>query len=106
MLTRRALPGPCRYPGCPAVTRTPFCPRHTPERAGYGTRAWRQLASAVVRGRPCAVCGRPARIAAHIVPRRQGGADSLANLRPLCASCHSRETLRRGERFPNAARRV
>ena len=36
------------------------------------------------------VCESPERIHwHHKVPRREGGADSVENLRPLCGGCHS-----------------
>lgn len=62
---------------------------------GYGN-AWRVLSRQVTEGKThCGECGReftkdnPA-TADHIIPRAQGGADELANLRCVCRSCNSR----------------
>jgi 5-methylcytosine-specific restriction endonuclease McrA len=70
--------------------------------AYYGTMKWRVLARQCIALNPiCATpgCHAPAVHADHIVPRAQGGADSLANLRGLCLSCHG---TRRGTAEPVA----
>jgi len=68
----------------------------------YHTDEWQRLRRVVLahdRG-VCAACGQPgADTVAHIVPRKQGGADTPANLRSLHAACHSRESAARGERW-------
>lgn len=61
----------------------------------YRTAEWRELRAACLRREPiCRTpgCGQRASHADHIVPRTKGGADSLRNLRGLCATCHSRVT--------------
>ncbi|MFA7279800.1 MAG: HNH endonuclease, partial [Sterolibacterium sp.] len=35
----------------------------------------------------CVKCGAPAKVADHITSRKDGGADSLENLRSLCRTC-------------------
>lgn len=42
----------------------------------------------------CRICGRSASVIDHIVPLARGGSDSAANKRPLCDSCHRKETRR------------
>lgn len=61
----------------------------------YGTAGWRALRAACLQRDPvCASlgCGQPSTHADHIVPRSQGGADSLSNLRGACESCHNRRS--------------
>lgn len=68
----------------------------------YRSPAWRRLRAAVLARDPiCRTpgCGRPSQHADHIVPRSRGGADNMANLRGLCASCHSTVT-RQGNAKP------
>ena len=64
---------------------------------GYGRR-WARLRMMQLRREPlCRSCAGQgltvaARQADHIVPKRQGGRDSLDNLQSLCDSCHSVKT--------------
>jgi hypothetical protein len=59
----------------PQVSRDPY----------YLTPAWRALrTAALARDRGCIVCGAPTVVVDHIVSRRMGGPDTLANLRCLC----------------------
>lgn len=37
----------------------------------------------------CRVCGEPAKVLHHIVPKGRGGGDRLENGLPLCAKCHA-----------------
>lgn len=74
----------------------------------YKTAAWRELrAQCIRRDVLCSTpgCGRFSVIADHIVPRAQGGADTLANLRGCCASCHSRVTAKADGGFGNRVKR-
>ena len=88
-------------PACNKVARGACCvPARAPdERAsasqrGYGAR-WRRLRLLVLHRAPlCRECGRAATDVDHILPRRMGGTDDMANLQPLCHSCHSRKTAR------------
>ena len=41
-------------------------------------------------GGRCVVCGAPAKVADHIVSRRNGGRDELGNLRSLCRAHDNR----------------
>lgn len=68
----------------------------------YRTPQWRALRAAVLERDPiCKTpgCGRASQHADHITPRSRGGADSMGNLRGLCASCHSTVT-RHGNKGP------
>ena len=55
----------------------------------YATPEWRALRLAVLtRDRfLCTGCGGRANIADHIVSRRNGGSDDMANLRAMCVAC-------------------
>ena len=66
----------------------------------YKTAAWRRLRALALAHSPICVtagCGKPARVADHVIPRSQGGEDSLANLVGRCIDCHNR---RRGTAEP------
>ena len=62
---------------------------------GYG-HGWRKLRVLVLREQPiCADCQRaPAWHVDHIKAKTKGGDDSRENLVGLCASCHSKKTVR------------
>jgi hypothetical protein len=87
----------CRHPWCPNYQP---CPRHPVEPFG-GREAmppgWPELRLACLTRDHwrCVLCGAPATDADHIVPRSEGGPNTLANLRALCHPCHLRETGRR-----------
>ena len=59
---------------------------------------WRKLRRSVLDAEPlcrsCASLGytTPADTVDHIVPRARGGTDDLANLQPLCNTCHDAKT--------------
>lgn len=66
----------------------------------YDTQAWRRLRAACIAQHPvCATagCGQRSVVADHVIPRSQGGADSLANLVGRCITCHN---ARRGTAEP------
>lgn len=116
-------PRPCATPNCPATVQGGRCATHerarhraldatrgTATQRGYGV-AWRATREAVLRDEPlcraCAMQGivEPATDVDHVIPRRRGGTDDLANLEPLCHPCHSRKTAAetfRGETVPAA----
>lgn len=74
----------------------------------YRSARWRALRAAVLRSDPTCTtpgCRRRSTHADHVVPRSRGGADTLANLRGLCASCHSRVTAAADGGFGNARKR-
>ncbi len=58
----------------------------------YLSDEWKRLRLDCLRrdGFACVKCGARANVADHIVSRRQGGKDDLANLRSLCAICDNR----------------
>lgn len=71
----------------------------TNKERGYGY-AWRKLRERVLArdGHLCQAClGRglttPATHCDHILSKANGGTDDPANLRALCATCHSRKTI-------------
>lgn len=58
----------------------------------YRSKDWHRLRQAcLARDRMCTTpgCGARSVVADHIVQRARGGADSIANLRGLCTSCHN-----------------
>lgn len=106
---------PCRQTGCGELVRdgAGYCPNHKHLKAinrfadkargsaaarGYGA-AWRKLREAVLRRDfgLCQVClaqgrAKPANIVDHIIPKAEGGSDSLENLRAICKPCHDLKT--------------
>jgi hypothetical protein len=66
----------------------------------YRSKAWRWLREATLTAHPFCVtagCHQPSRVADHVIPRSQGGADDLANLVGRCIACHN---ARRGTAEP------
>lgn len=66
----------------------------------YNSVAWRRLRAACLERHPiCATagCGQRSVVADHIIPRSQGGADTLENLIGRCITCHN---ARRGTAEP------
>jgi len=98
---------PCTSPGCPARVKGGRCAQHaklagqqrTHWRTTYGDDWPRIRLEYLYRNPWCVLCGRMASVADHH-PRGirlltlQGNPEPHADrhLRPLCASCHSRET--------------
>lgn len=109
---------PCRHPMCPATTNdgSGYCDTHrrqdgkrryrdkgdlydrgrgTSTERGYGTREWRPIRDAVLRGEPlcrrCRASGyrKPADLVHHI--DRNPRNNSHTNLEPLCYRCHAEE---------------
>lgn len=115
---------PCRHPGCPALTRSGWCPRHRPrhtrrQSAGYhgwyNLPVWTQVLrpAQLLREPFCRSCAERfppedprsrtrAAVVDHIRPFRGDWALFLdpANHQSLCKACHDRKTAReRGETF-------
>lgn len=88
---------PCRVMGCPNTKPCAVHGRRSYNQAsssarGYGY-AWNVRAKAFLRAHPtCVMCGGPAQVADHVIPRRAGGSDDESNLQALCRSDHNRKT--------------
>ncbi len=103
---------PCCYPGCPELTHERYCEKHKGQAAReynryarddnskkfYNSSAWRRLAAEQLKKEPlCVMClkegrARPAEIADHIKPIREGGAKlDIDNLQSLCRACHNKK---------------
>lgn len=111
----RKLPTACAHPGCPELTREPYCPEHTAlrkeqqrklekdnptpptaehlqAREFYKSKRWRTFRARIMSSRPPCRCGAPATLLDHIQPLRAGGAPfDVRNLQPLCDRCHNRK---------------
>ena len=57
------------------------------------TRKWKNQRALVFRtkGRECYICGEWADAVDHVISRKRGGSDDLANLEPICKQCNSRK---------------
>lgn len=78
---------------CRAIIATgSYCASCEPAKPRNGsTRAWRTARQQALdrdRGR-CVICGAPATEVDHLVRVADGGADDPANLRAICAHCHT-----------------
>ncbi|MGN0623609.1 MAG: HNH endonuclease [Oscillospiraceae bacterium] len=115
---------PCHYRGCPELTESRFCEKHTKlsnknyekyerpynvsERYGKN---WRRTRNTYIRLHPlcedCLELGltpvNKSEEVHHILPKSKGGSDDFSNLRALCKSCHSRHTAEEGDRWHNKA---
>ena len=84
-------------PRKPRYARPARLPGNRPSasRRGYGV-AWRRFrAGYLARNPACADCGRVATQIDHVHALTRGGAKwDEGNMRPLCASCHSKKTVR------------
>jgi len=110
------LPHPCAVTGCSRlVVVGARCEIHKlPPRKdlresaghrGYGYK-WSQIRREYIRAHP--FCSDPyslhlnqkmrADMVDHIVPKRQGGSDSMSNLQSLCNRCHQYKTSKDGSR--------
>jgi 5-methylcytosine-specific restriction protein A len=61
----------------------------------YQSKEWRMLRAAVLKRDPVCVvpgCASHSVVADHIIERRKGGPDTLANLRGLCAMHHNQRS--------------
>lgn len=99
---------PCSVPGCPELTTGGRRERHereanrmrvTPGGSSYGRR-WPRIRAAYLYANPwCVLCGRTANVVDHfplsrreLLARGVANPDAFERLRPLCTTCHSRET--------------
>ena len=102
---------PCKAPSCPALVEAghSYCARHetkyrresdkaydrgrqSPSKRGYNA-WWGRRREQILQQYPaCSRCGGIAEEVHHVIPLRDGGTNSVENLEPLCASCHSRVT--------------
>lgn len=107
-MPRRPRP-PCSVPGCPELTarggrcaaheREATALRETPGTSVYGRR-WPNIRRRYLYAHPwCVLCSKPATVADHfpdsrrsLVARGVSDPDAWSRLRPLCTSCHNRET--------------
>lgn len=104
---------PCRHPGCPALTREGYCPKHKPKQAErrasaeyhgwYSLPVWTDdLRPAQLLREPfCRECARRgvrtrAIVVDHVTPHRGDWQLFIdpANHQSLCKRCHDRKTAR------------
>jgi len=94
---------PCLYPGCSKLVKSGRCTKHAkaytkytnrPNDPALNNRTWRKLRKLVLARDPiCKHCKRvPSVDVDHIVPRKDGGDNSMSNLQGLCKSCHSKKS--------------
>ena len=95
-------PTRCRTTGCPELSHTPRCTKHSREYEAkrratetwrdYGAE-WKGVRARVLKAEPqCRICSMPAKEVDHIISLKEGGTHAIENLRPLCKPCHSRRT--------------
>lgn len=116
---------PCRHPGCPALTREGYCPRHKPSKASrrgsaeyhgwYSLPVWTEdLRPAQLLREPfCRECAKRgirtrATVVDHVTPHRGDWALFIdpANHQSLCKSCHDRKTAKEQAEERRKNRRV
>ena len=109
---------PCSYPGCGRLTDGRYCDEHkkiaerqynqylrdSDTNKRYG-RAWKKIRARFLLRHPlCEQCRSEGRLTAaeevhHILPLASGGTNDEGNLMALCKSCHSRITVKSGNRL-------
>ncbi|MFJ2906878.1 HNH endonuclease [Streptomyces sp. NPDC087212] len=100
---------PCSVPGCPELTaKGGRCPTHAKEAEaargtttakGYGVK-WERIRKRYLYAHPwCVLCSKTATVADHFPESRRAlvakgvdDPDAFSRLRPLCTSCHNKET--------------
>lgn len=116
---------PCVHPGCRTLTDDGRCPAHErvrqqradtktgEERTFYGSGRWKRIRLAQLRREPlCRLCLeegviKPARVADHIIPRREGGTEDESNIQSLCWTHHQRKRQQeRGQRANSSTAEV
>ena len=116
---------PCRHPGCAALTREGYCPKHkpraAPRRASAEWHGWYSLAVWTDDLRPgqllrepwCRACAKRgvrtrATVVDHVTPHRGDWAlfTDRGNLQSLCKHCHDQKTaLEQAEKRRESRRR-
>jgi len=109
---------PCSHPGCPNLTYSQFCEKHSKLNARlyekyqrrsdtqkhYGSQ-WRKIRKEYLESHPfCQLCresGRrtKAEVIHHIKAASEGGSNDWSNLMALCNSCHSLLHAKQGDRW-------
>ncbi len=109
----RPWSNPCRFQRCPKkAVKSGYCTEHaatyderrgSPASRGYDA-GWKKLRDQVLKAEPtCRRCGRAqAAMVDHIIPKRLGGTDDIANLQPLCRGCHDEKTRKEDGRWQGA----
>lgn len=111
---------PCKYPGCPKLTKGSYCDEHkglvaksynkysrSPDHAKKYGKSWRKVRERYVKKHPlCEKClkeGRyvPVKEVHHILPISKGGTNEESNLMSLCRSCHNKIHIEVGDRHPH-----
>ena len=110
---------PCSFPGCPRLTEERYCEEHKKlanrqydrysrdkaARKLYASSEWKRIRARFLAAHPlCEQCRKEGRLTKatevhHILPLRRGGTHDESNLMPLCKPCHSRISIRDGDRF-------
>ena len=110
---------PCSFPGCPNLTEERYCEEHKKlanrqydrysrdkaARKLYASSEWKKIRARFLAVHPlCEQCRKEGRLTKatevhHILPLRRGGTHDESNLMPLCKPCHSRISVRDGDRF-------
>ena len=98
---------PCSYPGCPNLTEERYCEEHKKlanrqydrysrdkaARKLYASSEWKRIRALFLTAHPlCEQCRKEGRL-------RRGGTHDESNLMALCKPCHSRISVRDGDRF-------
>jgi hypothetical protein len=88
---------PCREAWCRNYQPCPLHPIVAFRGSAPMPPGWAALAAACLAREPfCRECGALATDADHLIPRAQGGTDTLDNLQSLCARHHAQKTGRAG----------
>lgn len=109
---------PCAHPTCTELVEGRFCKKHQkesnrnyekyhrdPETAKRYGRKWRKIRNQFIKEHPlCQQCLKENRLKTaeevhHILPLKRGGSHDEKNLMALCKSCHSRISVKDGDRF-------
>lgn len=87
---------PCKQAATRLIGNKPYCDQHGPDRYRidpyYRSKRWKALRMQVLERDDyrCQYCGKDARQADHVMPRKSGGVDDLANLVACCLRCNKK----------------